>query len=44
LSPGAALAVIDVHKHFGGVRAVNGVSFTLYRGRIDGLIGTNCSC
>jgi ABC-type branched-subunit amino acid transport system ATPase component len=35
--------VIDVHKHFGGVRAVNGVSFTLDRGRIYGLIGPNGS-
>jgi ABC-type branched-subunit amino acid transport system ATPase component len=33
--------VIDVHKHFGGVRAVNGVSFTLDGGRIYGLIGPN---
>ena len=35
--------MIDVHKHFGGVRAVNGVSFTLDRGRIYGLIGPNGS-
>jgi ABC-type branched-subunit amino acid transport system ATPase component len=35
--------VIDVHKHFGGVRAVNGVSFALDRGRIYGLIGPNGS-
>jgi ABC-type branched-subunit amino acid transport system ATPase component len=35
--------VIDVHKHFGGVRAVNGVSLTLERGRINGLIGPNGS-
>jgi len=35
--------VIDVHKHFGGVHAVNGVSFTLDRGRIYGLIGPNGS-
>jgi branched-chain amino acid transport system ATP-binding protein len=35
--------VVDVHKHFGGVRAVNGVSFTLDRGRIYGLIGPNGS-
>jgi ABC-type branched-subunit amino acid transport system ATPase component len=35
--------VIDVHKRFGGVRAVNGVSFGLDRGRIYGLIGPNGS-
>ena len=34
---------MDVHKHFGGVRAVNGVSFALERGRIYGLIGPNGS-
>jgi branched-chain amino acid transport system ATP-binding protein len=35
--------VVDVHKSFGGVRAVNGVSLTLERGRIYGLIGPNGS-
>jgi ABC-type branched-subunit amino acid transport system ATPase component len=35
--------VVDVHKHFGGVRAVNGVSLALERGRIHGLIGPNGS-
>jgi ABC-type branched-subunit amino acid transport system ATPase component len=40
---GAALEVIELHKHFGGVRAVNGVSFALERGRIYGLIGPNGS-
>jgi len=35
--------VVDVHKHFGGVRAVSGVSLTLERGRIYGLIGPNGS-
>jgi branched-chain amino acid transport system ATP-binding protein len=34
---------VDVHKHFGGVRAVNGVSLSLERGRIYGLIGPNGS-
>jgi len=41
--PGGALEVIELHKHFGGVRAVNGVSFALERGRIYGLIGPNGS-
>jgi len=40
---GAALEVADVQKSFGGVRAVNGVSLTLERGRIYGLIGPNGS-
>jgi ABC-type branched-subunit amino acid transport system ATPase component len=35
--------VIDVHKSFGGVRAVSGVSLALERGRIYGLIGPNGS-
>ena len=39
----AALEVVDVHKSFGGVHAVNGVSLTLERGRIYGLIGPNGS-
>jgi len=34
---------VDVHKRFGGVHAVNGVSFALERGRIHGLIGPNGS-
>ena len=34
---------MDVHKSFGGIRAVNGVSLALERGRIYGLIGPNGS-
>ena len=37
------LEVAAVRKSFGGVRAVNGVSLTLERGRIYGLIGPNGS-
>ena len=35
------LAVRDVHKSYGGVRALNGMSFTLEEGSIVGLIGPN---
>lgn len=31
----------DVHKHFGGFRAVDGVSLEIPQGRITGLIGPN---
>ena len=34
---------MDVHKSFGGIRAVNGVSLVLEHGRIYGLIGPNGS-
>jgi branched-chain amino acid transport system ATP-binding protein len=35
------LAVSDLHKSFGGVRAVAGVSFTIRRGELLALIGPN---
>lgn len=35
------IEVRDVHKHFGGVRAVNGASLRIARGSITGLIGPN---
>jgi len=35
------LEVQDLVKHYGGVRAVDGVSFTVDRGSITGLIGPN---
>ena len=35
------LRLEDVSKHFGGLKAVNGVSFTLRSGEILGLIGPN---
>jgi ABC-type branched-subunit amino acid transport system ATPase component len=37
----ALLEVVDLHKHYGGVRAVDGASFTVERGSITGLIGPN---
>ncbi len=38
---GALLTVQDLHRRFGGVRAVNGASFEIPSGRISGLIGPN---
>ena len=38
---GAAVRVVDVHKSFGGLRAVDGVSLEVEKGAITGLIGPN---
>ena len=35
------LTITDLHMHFGGVRAVDGVSLTIEPGTITGLIGPN---
>ena len=35
------IVVEDVHKHFGGLRAVDGASITIETGSITGLIGPN---
>lgn len=35
------IQVVDVHKYFGGVKAVNGASLEIARGSITGLIGPN---
>jgi ABC-type branched-subunit amino acid transport system ATPase component len=35
------LAVRDVHRDFGGVKAVDGASFSALRGHVTGLIGPN---
>ena len=35
------IVVEDVHKHFGGLRAVDGASLTIETGSITGLIGPN---
>jgi ABC-type branched-subunit amino acid transport system ATPase component len=37
----ALLEIRDLAKHYGGVRAVDGVSFTAVRGEVTGLIGPN---
>src|SRR5579863_8839399 len=38
---GAILAVAGVSKHFGGVRAVDGISLSVGRGQIMSIIGPN---
>lgn len=35
------LSVSDLHKHFGGIYAVNGISFEVAEGEILGIIGPN---
>jgi branched-chain amino acid transport system ATP-binding protein len=35
------IVVDDLHKHFGGFRAVDGASLTIATGSITGLIGPN---
>ena len=35
------IVVEDIHKHFGGIRAVDGASITIETGSITGLIGPN---
>lgn len=35
------IVVEDIHKHFGGIRAVDGASLTIETGSITGLIGPN---
>ncbi|SVD69577.1 uncharacterized protein METZ01_LOCUS422431, partial [marine metagenome] len=35
------IQVEDLHMHFGGIRAVDGVSLSIEGGRITGLIGPN---
>jgi len=36
-----AIRVVDLHKHFGDVRAVDGVSFTVQEGEVFSLLGPN---
>ena len=37
----ALLEVQNLHKHFGGVQAVEACSFTVAEGQVTGLIGPN---
>ncbi len=41
VAPSAALEVHHLARSFGGVRAVDGISFALPRGQVTGLIGPN---
>lgn len=41
MSNSAKISVENVHKHFGGLRAVDGASLTIETGSITGLIGPN---
>lgn len=41
LSADSALACVDIHKSFGGAKAVNGATFSVPKGSITALIGPN---
>jgi len=42
-APGAVLEVEELRRHFGGVKAVDGITFAIQDGAIHGLIGPNGS-
>ncbi|WP_205745985.1 ABC transporter ATP-binding protein [Egibacter rhizosphaerae] len=37
----SAIAIVDLEKHYGNVRAVDGLSFTVPHGRVTGFLGPN---
>src|SRR5512146_1960642 len=43
MPPAAAVEAVDLHKHFGEIRAVDGIDMALPPGRIYGLLGPNGS-
>jgi ABC-2 type transport system ATP-binding protein len=43
MNPNPVIAAAEVHKHFGAIRAVDGVSLSIRQGEIYGLLGPNGS-
>ena len=43
VAPGALLQVTDLRRHFGGVKAVDGITLEVLEGSVHGLIGPNGS-
>ena len=43
MTPNSVIDTVDVHKHFGQVHAVDGVSLSIRQGEIYGLLGPNGS-
>jgi len=43
LTPNSVIDTTDVHKYFGPIRAVDGVSLSIHQGEIYGLLGPNGS-
>ncbi len=43
MADGIALDVQDLHKYFGGIKAVDGCHLRIPKGKISGLIGPNGS-
>src|SRR4051794_23096943 len=40
-APDPAISVVGLEKHYGGIRAVDGLSFEVARGEVFGLLGPN---
>jgi ABC-2 type transport system ATP-binding protein len=43
LTPNSVIDATDVHKHFGPIQAVDGISLSIFQGEIYGLLGPNGS-
>ncbi len=37
----AVIKVENLHKHYNGVKAVDGISFEIFKGEIFGIVGPN---